>query len=102
MNYQILKKGQLLKLPNQSLYLRVGKGKIWITRENDSEDYILLEGSAFESNSHGMILIEALEDSTVFYSAQKPDSRSEEKQVEAGPRSAAMIADGALATASAR
>jgi hypothetical protein len=101
MNYQILKKGQLLKLPNQSLFLRVSKGKIWVTRENDNEDYILMEGQSFESNSHGMILIEALEDSTVYYSAQKPETRPEGKQLDAGARSVAMMAEGPL-TASAR
>lgn len=98
MNLQFLKRGQILNLPKQGLFLRVSKGKVWATRENDNEDYVLLEGDYFESTSNSMIILEALEDTTVYYSAQKPDFNSDVRHTvataAAGARSAEATTTG--------
>jgi hypothetical protein len=41
------------------------KGMLWLTRENDHEDYILGEASSWVSKCPGLVVIEALRDSSL-------------------------------------
>lgn len=73
LHFQLLKKGQVLALNEQSLFLRVAQGKVWLTRENDTEDYILQTEETLNMTANALVVIEALEDSTFFYSEHSKD-----------------------------
>ncbi|MGZ5278622.1 MAG: DUF2917 domain-containing protein [Pseudobdellovibrionaceae bacterium] len=74
---QSLKKGEILALNEQGLSLKISRGQIWLTRAGDNKDYILLDGETLNSELNSQILIQALVDTTIAYSAQtfefKPD-----------------------------
>jgi hypothetical protein len=91
-HFQFLKKGQILTLNEQALSLRLSKGEIWLTKAGDSKDYVLLEGETHNSGSNQHILIEALEDSTLLYSAQTFEFKGDATHIEAGARSAEAVA----------
>jgi len=84
---QSLKKGEILTLNEQGLSLKISRGQIWLTKAGDNKDYVLLDGETMNSELNSQILIQALEDTTIAYSAQtfefKPDA------AQAGARSVA-------------
>ena len=103
LHFQLLKKGQILTLNEQSVFLRVAQGKVWLTRENDNEDYILQNEETLNMAANALTVIEALEDSTVFYSEHNKDR--DLGVTHAGARSDAETAatgDGLRTAASAR
>jgi len=74
---QSLKKGEILTLNGQGLSLKISRGQIWLTKAGDNKDYVLLDGETLNSELNSQILIQALVDTTIAYSAQtfefKPD-----------------------------
>ncbi len=98
--FQILNKGQVLGLSNQSLSLRVSRGKVWLTLANDNKDYVLQEGETFDTDLNPLIVIEALEETSLLYSAQTTEPLPTAHL--AGARSASVETDETVRAASAR
>lgn len=100
--FQQLKKGQIVTVHKENLFLRVSRGQIWLTQSNDSADYIVSEGAILDVTPNSNVVIEALEDSTVFYSEQKSDLKPETTQAGARSAAAAVVEERPARTASAR
>lgn len=98
-HFQHMKKGQILKLNEQGLSLRISRGRVWLTRSGDGKDYLLKQGETMSSDLNPLFLIEALEDTTVLYSAHSNEALPEVTQ--AGARVETADA-GAFKAASAR
>lgn len=62
-----ISKGRVLSLGDTAPGYRVAcrSGLIWLTRENDIEDYLVGTGAMLVVNGSGKIVIEALKDSIV-------------------------------------
>ena len=61
----VLRKGEVISVVASAMSqtLRVGVGRVWITR-GDSRDYLLCEGGRLLVNRTETIVLEALQDST--------------------------------------
>ncbi|NJD33737.1 MAG: DUF2917 domain-containing protein [Betaproteobacteria bacterium] len=64
-----LAKNQLLALPDTSAMLVCLEGELWLTREGDSEDYILGPGRSFAVRSGDRVVVQALQPSRLRLSA---------------------------------
>ena len=66
--YMHMHKGELLtvKISKGGLHIRCRHGKLWITQEGDSRDYLLGTGQELEMTCRGRVAITALEESQCF------------------------------------
>ncbi|RYG33443.1 DUF2917 domain-containing protein [bacterium] len=53
-----------LRPSGESVELRVWSGRLWVTQEADGGDHILAPGETFRTHGPGLVVIEALEEST--------------------------------------
>ena len=60
-----LAKSQLLALPDMDMTLVCLEGELWLTREGDSEDYILGPGGSFTVRRGDRAAVQALRPSRV-------------------------------------
>lgn len=59
-----LRRGELLRFnqPAGATSLRIDRGRVWVTRENENQDFILCCAKSVEVAGHGLVVVEALED----------------------------------------
>lgn len=55
-----LAKNQLLVVPDADISLLCLEGELWLTRDGDSEDYILGPGQSFDARRGDRIVVQAL------------------------------------------
>jgi hypothetical protein len=62
-----VKKGNVMKIPQGAKGCRLSclSGVLWLTKENDPEDYIITTDSALVIKGHGHSVIEAITDSVL-------------------------------------
>ena len=65
----VLAKNQLLALPDANTKLVCLEGELWLTRDGDSEDYILGPGRSFTVRRDDRAVVQALEPSRLRLSA---------------------------------
>lgn len=53
-----------LKPPTEGVEVEVQNGKVWVTQEGDSLDHILGPGESFQTSGAGLVIVQALDDST--------------------------------------
>jgi hypothetical protein len=69
----ILKKGEVIALETAaSPVIRVQEGVVWLTRAEDTRDYILQRGDSFARNGAELVVLESLTDCT--FDIQCPDT----------------------------
>ena len=66
-----MQKGQVFRIPDSAKGCSVSciSGVLWLTRENDPEDYIITADAHHTLNVHGMHVIEAVTDCIVCISS---------------------------------
>jgi hypothetical protein len=62
-----VKKGDVMSIPQDAKGCRISclSGILWLTRQNDPEDYIITADSALVIERHGLSVIEAITDCVV-------------------------------------
>ncbi|MBI5181940.1 MAG: DUF2917 domain-containing protein [Nitrospirae bacterium] len=62
-----LQDGAIIRIEGNCNGIRIScnTGIIWVTQENDYEDYFLREGEDFVINRHGLVIITALTDTNL-------------------------------------
>jgi hypothetical protein len=66
---RVLVKNQLLALPDANAKLVCLEGELWLTREGDSEDYIVGPGRSFTVRRGDRAVVQALQPSRLRLSA---------------------------------
>ncbi len=87
-----------------SVSMRIGgeiicrAGRLWITQEGDSRDYVLTAGDRFQASSHGLTLIESLPESDrLIQEALAQETRSGRSRIQSLRRLLRVIASRQLA-----
>jgi hypothetical protein len=76
----ILKKGEVIVLEAAaSPVIRVKEGVVWLTRAEDSRDYVLRLGDSFARNGEGLVVLESLTDCS--FDIQCPDTAPQQLTV---------------------
>lgn len=67
--FKYLEKGQILAT-NRRVEIQMIAGEAWVTLEGDPTDYVLTRNQKFRGQDEKLLVIEALQNSTFFYSEQ--------------------------------
>lgn len=67
---RMLRKGQVVSYSSEQASTYLVDGSLWITIEGDSNDYIAESGQRFSTVPHRLTVIEALEDTEIFFLAE--------------------------------
>ncbi|MEZ0392447.1 MAG: DUF2917 domain-containing protein [Pseudobdellovibrionaceae bacterium] len=71
-HFHYLEKGQILRF-EKATQITLLSGEVWITRENDLKDHVLQASEKINNPASSLMLVEALENSNLLYSAQELD-----------------------------
>ena len=64
-----------VSLPNmRGTTLRMTRGSVWITQENDTQDIVLRAGDTWVVEKNGLTILEAQENTTFCALGQRPDA----------------------------
>ena len=89
-----------LPLPDvRGVTLRVTRGTVWVTQENDTQDIVLRAGDTWVVERNGLTLLEAQQDATVCAVGRKLEARVVAQRSGEGRWSAFWRHVGELATA---
>jgi hypothetical protein len=95
---QFLRKGHILTLNDSTAYIRVSSGRLWITRENDGTDYVIESNESQFFVGAKQVVIQALVDTVMFYSAQNRMDFMASTQVGARSTGVSATTTGAAST----